>query len=79
MLTEANPFMDYMIGVAPITSKTKPFPLHVSLPKELKITGEVLLEHHRMIDIETRGFWFVETAPKHVVQECLDKIQLLYK
>ena len=79
MLTDTNNFMGYMIGVAPITTQTKPFPLHIQLPRGLKIKGQILLEHHRMLAIETRGFQFVETAPKEIVRECLEKIQLLYK
>ena len=78
MLTDTNKYMAYMIGVAPITSKTKSFPLHVPLPKSTKIQGEILLEHHIMVDVQTRGFQFVETAPKQVVAECLEKIKLLY-
>ncbi|MEF9938270.1 type II toxin-antitoxin system PemK/MazF family toxin [Carnobacterium sp.] len=78
VLTQSNKFINYMLGVAPITSKTKAFPLHVPLPDGLKIKGEVLLEHHRMIDIELRGFSFVETAPKEVIEECITKIKLLY-
>jgi len=45
----------------------------------MKITGEILLEHHRSIDIVSRGFDFVEEAPEEVIEECLAKINLIYK
>ncbi|KAF1299081.1 hypothetical protein BAU15_00090 [Enterococcus sp. JM4C] len=78
MLTSTNKHMGYMIGVAPITSKSKLFPLHVSLPESAKIQGQILLEHHRMVDIQTRGFQFVETAPKKVTTKCLEIMRLMY-
>lgn len=78
VLTKKNKYLSYMYGVAPITSKAKKFPLHVSLPKKLKIQGEILLEHHRMIDLETRKFTFVEKAPSELIEECSLKIKLLY-
>lgn len=78
VLSKQNRYLDSMIGVAPITSKSKPFPLHVPLPENSRIRGEVLLEHHRMIDVAERGFQYVETASKEVVSECLAKIKLLY-
>jgi len=78
VLTKKNSYLNYMYGLAPITSKAKKFPLHVPLPAELTTKGEVLLEHHRMIDLETREFKFVEKAPKELIEECSAKIKLLY-
>lgn len=72
------PFLKNMVSVAPITSKIKHFPLHVSLPVGLKVEGEILLEHHKMIDISARGFKFIESAPMSVVIECSEKIKLMY-
>ena len=67
-----------MYGVAPITSKTKPFPLHIPLPEHLVTKGEILLERHRMIDLETMDFKFVEKAPKELIEECSAKVKYLY-
>lgn len=78
VLTKKTSYLNYMYGVAPITSKAKKFPLHIPLPEHLTTKGEVLLEHHRMIDLETRGFRFVEKAPKELMEECSVKIKLLY-
>lgn len=54
VLTKKNNYLNYLYGVAPITSQTKKFPLHIPLPEYLTTKGEILLEHHRMIDLETR-------------------------
>ena len=79
ILGKRLPYLKNMVSVAPITSKRKSFPLHVPLTKNMKLTGEILLEHHRSIDIVSRGFDFVEEAPEEVIEECLAKINLIYK
>lgn len=79
ILTQNNPNLNYMFGVAPITTTNKEFPLHVKLPKELETYGKVLLDQHRMIDIESRGFSFKEKAPMDFAKKCTHLIQLLYK
>lgn len=78
VLTKKNRYLNYMFGVAPITTKTKKFPLHIPLPEHLRTKGEVLLEHHRMIDLETREFKFIEKASSELMEECIAKIKLLY-
>lgn len=42
------------------------------------VKGEILLEYHRMIDLEKREFNFVEKAPKELIQECYSKLKLMY-
>jgi len=78
ILTQSNPNLNYMMGVAPITTNNKNFPLHVELPDTLSTYGKVLLDQHRMIDIETRGFHFKEEAPRDFVNKCTHLIKLLY-
>ena len=78
-MTQNHPSLNYMFGVAPITTNSKDFPLHVELPKELSTYGKVLLDQHRMIDIETRGFTFKEQAPMEFVKECNHLIKLVYE
>lgn len=78
VLTKNSSYLNYMYGAAPITSKSKRFPLNVPLPEHLATEGEVSLEHHRMIDLETRDFSFVEKASKELMEECSVKIKLVY-
>lgn len=78
VLTKKMSYLNYMYGVAPITSTSKRFPLHIPLPERLTTKGDVLLEHHRMIDFKTKEFSFVEKAPQELMEECSAKIKLLY-
>lgn len=78
VLTKSIRFLNYMFGVAPITSNSRSFPLHIPLPENMEVKGSVLLEHHRMVDLETRTFKFVETAPPEFIEECVAKLKLLY-
>lgn len=78
VLTKSIKYLNYMVGVAPITSNSKMFPLHLPLPTSTHVQGKVLLEHHRMLDLETRKFKFVEAAPSEFTEECVAKLKLLY-
>lgn len=78
VLTKSIRFLNYMFGVAPITSNSREFPLHIPLLDSMEVKGKVLLEHHRMLDLETRKFKFVETAPPEFTEECVAKLKLLY-
>ena len=49
--------------VVPITTNTKDFPLHVSLPDGLAIHGKVELDHKRTIDIMARDYNVFDKVP----------------
>ena len=78
VLTKKSSYLNYMYGVAHITAKVKRFPLHIPLLEHLTTKGEVLIEHHRMIDLEIREFKFVEKATKELTEECSAKMKLMY-
>ncbi|MBO0454883.1 type II toxin-antitoxin system PemK/MazF family toxin [Candidatus Enterococcus murrayae] len=78
VLTKSLKYLNYMFGVAPITSNSREFPLHLPLPEGMNIQGKVLLEHHRMVDLETRKFNYVESAGSEFTEECVAKLKLLY-
>lgn len=74
VLTKSIKYLNYMIGVAPITSNSKEF----SLPTSMQEQGKILLEHHRLLDLESYKFRFVEAAPSEFTEECLGTLKLLY-
>lgn len=78
VLTKPSKFLNYMFGVAPITTNSREYPLHIVLPDSLTVKGRVLLEHHRMVDLGTRKYKYIEDAPKEFVEECVTKLKLLY-
>ena len=60
--------------VCPIPSHSRPFPTHVVLDNRTKITGLILCEQVKSLDIEARNAVFIEKAPNEIVQEVLDII-----
>lgn len=71
VLQEVSP---HMLFVAPITSKTKVYPLHVPLvTKHTIVTGGVVLcEHVRTIDVMAYGtsFTILDEATEACLSEC---------
>ena len=62
--------------VCPITSRVRPFPTSIVLPRGLPITGEVLTSHIRSIDTQTRPVRYAGAAVSadvaHLVRAKLD-------
>ena len=55
--------------VCPITSRVRPFPTSVVLPRDLPISGEVLTSHIRSIDTLARPIRYAGAAvPREVAQ-----------
>lgn len=49
-----------MTIVCPITNTNNKFPLHVPLDSRTQTTGVILCEQLRSLDIEARGYHFIE-------------------
>ena len=62
--------------VCPITSRVRPFPTSIVLPRGLPITGEVLTSHIRSIDTQARPVRYAGAAVSadvaHLVRAKLD-------
>lgn len=59
--------------VCPITNTIKDFPLHINL-KNTKITGAILCEHIRTLDIEERGYKKIEKVSEDILKKVLELI-----
>ncbi len=57
--------------VCPITNTEKNFPLHFKL-ENTKTKGFVLCQHIKSVDLNTRGYKFIETAPQNILNGILD-------
>jgi len=55
--------------VCPISSRERGWPMEVSLPAGLPITGVVLVDHIRSVDREARHMEVVGQAPQEVLDE----------
>lgn len=64
--------------VCPITNNMKKFPSHVMLDSRTKITGSILCEHVRTVDLEERKTIFKEKLPKDLLYEVLDIVQSFF-
>lgn len=60
-----------LVIVCPITNTKNKFPLHIPLDDRTMTTGVILCEHVKALDLEQRGYRFVEKLPKDLLQEAL--------
>ena len=60
--------------VCPITKTDKDYPLHIKLDERTKTNGVVLSDQIKVVDIEARGYRFIEKAPDDIVWEVADII-----
>jgi len=58
--------------VCPITRTDKLYPVHVCLDKRTDTRGVVLCDQIKTVDLEARGFEFIEVAPDDVLRDVLD-------
>jgi mRNA interferase MazF len=58
--------------VCPITSTDKDFPLQVRLDNRTKTQGVVMCEQLKSLDIESRGYGFIEPMPSDLLELCVE-------
>ncbi len=68
-----NKFSNLAI-VCPITNTNKKHPFHVKLDGRTKITGVILSDQARTLDINARNYEYIETIPEDIVIEVIDII-----
>jgi mRNA interferase MazF len=61
-----------MAIVCPITNTDKSHPLHVKLNEKTKITGVILCNQVKTMDIKVRNFKFLEEIPEDILENVLD-------
>ncbi|MGN1317882.1 MAG: type II toxin-antitoxin system PemK/MazF family toxin [Lachnospirales bacterium] len=61
--------------VCPISNTPNKYPLHIPLDKRTKTTGSILCQHIRTLDINARGFVFVENLPNDILKNVIDIIK----
>jgi len=60
--------------VCPITNTDKNHPFHVKLDNRTKITGVILSDQSRTLDIKARNYEFIEKIPDNILFEVIDII-----
>lgn len=76
---EQNHKLNGMVSVAPITNTQKGFPTHVALDNSTKTQGSILIEHHRMVDLHSRDFKYVEELCEEKLKQVKIIIVALYE
>jgi len=71
---DANRFLDPMAMVCPITSTDRGYPTRVKLDDRTKLSGFVMCEQMRAIDLGARNAEFIEELPSDLLNEVIDII-----
>lgn len=60
--------------VCPITNSSKDFPLHIALDERTRTTGSIMCQHIRTLDVESRGYSFVERLPEDILKKVINVV-----
>jgi mRNA interferase MazF len=60
--------------IAPVTSRVRGWPFEVLLPEAAAVTGAVLVDQTRSIDVAARRVRFIGRVPAPVLAEALGKL-----
>lgn len=60
--------------VCPITNTNRGIPLHVPLDERTKITGVIMCDQVKALDMQSRNAAFAERAPDDIIAEAVDII-----
>ena len=63
--------------VCPITSTNRPYPFHVELDGNTATYGSILCDHVISLDITARGYTYVESVSKDILDSVLDRLNIL--
>jgi mRNA interferase MazF len=68
------------VGLAiccPITTQIKGYPFEVRIPAGLRVTGAILADQVKSLDLRVRRAELIDSLPKEVVDEVLVKLSTL--
>jgi len=63
-----------LVIACPIANATKDYPLRVKLDDRTLTTGYILCDHVKSLDINSRGYSFIEKLPEDTLAEVLSII-----
>ena len=61
----------------PITSKVKGYPFEVTLPEKIAVKGAILADQVKCLDWRIRNARFIQTLPRHTLDETLQRLLVL--
>ena len=60
--------------VCPITTTNKKHPFHVELDARTKISGVILCDQTKMLDVSVRNATFIEKSPDDIIANVVDLV-----
>ena len=63
-----------VVYVCPISNTAKQYPYHVKLPKVAEISGSVLCQHMKSMDLSERGFEYIGSVSEDFMNNLLSVI-----
>lgn len=61
-----------LVIACPITNTDNKFPLHIPLDDRTETTGVILCEHVKTLDLNARGYKFIEKLPLDILSKVID-------
>lgn len=65
--------------VCPITTTNRQIPFHLAVPSSSKLTGYVMVDQIKSVDFRARKAKFIETAPKELLDDVLEVLDVCTK
>lgn len=65
--------------VCPITNTSSTWPFAVDLEDSLKTTGKVYIDQLKSLDLNTRGFQYIEEASAEFTKDILERLAVLVR
>jgi mRNA interferase MazF len=65
--------------VCPITNTNLQIPFHLAVPSSSKLTGYVMVDQIKSVDFRARKAKFIETAPKELLDDVLEVLDVCTK
>lgn len=60
--------------ICPITNRDSGWPFNLKLVEDMYTSGVIITDQVTCIDLQSRGFKFVEKVPSDLLEDCIDMI-----
>lgn len=75
---EYNRLTNGLVKVLAISSTANKFPLHIPLPKEITVHGQVLVQQEKVMDLTARPYHKADTVSPKFLSDILEIISETY-
>lgn len=81
LIISSNEYIKHtnLVIACPISNTANKFPLHIPLDDRTKTTGSILCQHIKTLDINARGYEYIEKIPDDILKYVLDIIKIEFE